>query len=133
MVARLPDAAIYRRIAAELRARIADGRLQPGQRLGSMADLGYEFEVGLGTIARVTAVLRSEGLIVGAPGEVPRVADKPRPQLVTVPYGAEVSFRPATTEEAAEQGLPVGAWMAVVVYRGRTDVYPVDRTIMRIR
>ncbi|WP_213455766.1 GntR family transcriptional regulator [Rhizomonospora bruguierae] len=58
----------YRAIAAELRARIEDGRLAPGAPLPTENALMGEFGVSRGTVREAIAVLRSDGLVVTTHG-----------------------------------------------------------------
>lgn len=57
----------WEQIAEVLRARIASGELPP-RTLVSEVQLEAEFGVARGTVRKVTAVLREEGLIVTTPG-----------------------------------------------------------------
>lgn len=127
--ARIPDAAIYRQIAGILRAQVADGTLSPGQQVGAVAALAHEFGVGVGTIRRVMTLLRFEGLIVGAPGEVPRVRENPQVVTVKVPRGSDLSpSRLPTPEEQAELGIAGGEKVVELRHGVRTTVYVADRT-----
>jgi DNA-binding GntR family transcriptional regulator len=53
----------YARIADELRAAIAGGRVRPGSRLPSERALAEEFDVSRATIVSAFHVLRGDGLI----------------------------------------------------------------------
>lgn len=57
----------WEQIAEVLRERIADGTLPP-RALVSEVQLESEFGVARGTVRKVTAALREEGLIVTTPG-----------------------------------------------------------------
>lgn len=57
----------YARIAADLRRRIADGGLAPGQRVPSTRQLARDWGVALATAAKALDVLRSEGLVKSRP------------------------------------------------------------------
>ncbi|GAB7190269.1 TetR/AcrR family transcriptional regulator C-terminal domain-containing protein [Kineococcus sp. NUM-3379] len=56
------------RIAAELRADIAAGRLAPGGRLPSTREITRRWGVAMATATRVLALLRAEGLARPVPG-----------------------------------------------------------------
>jgi AcrR family transcriptional regulator len=56
------------RIAAELRARIRDGRLRPGDRVPSTRALVQRHGIAMATASRVLATLQAEGLVRGVPG-----------------------------------------------------------------
>jgi DNA-binding transcriptional regulator YhcF (GntR family) len=75
----------YLRIVAELRRRIADGELAPGDRVPSTRRLTREFGVALATATKALATLRREGVVLARPrvGHVvaprePRPARRPR-------------------------------------------------------
>jgi GntR family transcriptional regulator len=54
-------------LASLIRAQIASGELQPGQRLPSIADLAYEYELASTTVQKTVQALKDEGLIVTSP------------------------------------------------------------------
>ena len=58
----------YARIAQELRRRITDGELAPGEKLASEAALCTEFAVTRNTVRRALAELEQEGLVDAVPG-----------------------------------------------------------------
>ncbi|GAA4203015.1 GntR family transcriptional regulator [Actinocatenispora rupis] len=53
----------YRRIVAELRGRILDGELRPGDRLPSVRQIARHWGVAVATATRVLATLRDDGLV----------------------------------------------------------------------
>ncbi|QQQ73919.1 TetR/AcrR family transcriptional regulator C-terminal domain-containing protein [Saccharothrix sp. 6-C] len=53
----------YRRIVAELRARILTGDLRPGDRMLSTRQIAQRWGVAVATATRVVATLRDEGLV----------------------------------------------------------------------
>ncbi|MEO3888342.1 GntR family transcriptional regulator [Nonomuraea sp. B5E05] len=53
----------YRRIVAELRARIQAGDLRPGDRVPSIRQIAQRWGVAVATATRVMATLRDEGLV----------------------------------------------------------------------
>ncbi|MFE0046713.1 TetR/AcrR family transcriptional regulator C-terminal domain-containing protein [Streptomyces albireticuli] len=57
----------YLRIAAELRRRIADGELAPGDRVPSTRRIAQEWNVALATATKVLTALRQEGLVEARP------------------------------------------------------------------
>ncbi|MFE5871173.1 GntR family transcriptional regulator [Streptomyces roseifaciens] len=63
-----PASAPYRRIAAELRARIASGEIGPGEKVPSVRRIAQEWGVATATAAKVLAVLREEGVVRAVPG-----------------------------------------------------------------
>ncbi len=58
----------YRRIAGEIRRRIAVGELRPGDPVPSARQLTREHGVAIATATKVLAVLRDEGLVLTRPG-----------------------------------------------------------------
>ncbi|MBZ6473638.1 GntR family transcriptional regulator [Streptomyces griseocarneus] len=58
----------YRRIAAELRERIASGEVRAGEKVPSTRRIAQEWGVATATAAKVLAVLRQEGLVRAVPG-----------------------------------------------------------------
>jgi DNA-binding transcriptional regulator YhcF (GntR family) len=58
----------YQRIADEIRARIATGALQPGQRVPSARAITREWGVALATATKVLAALQQEGAVTVVPG-----------------------------------------------------------------
>src|SRR5215469_9530919 len=75
----------YRRIAGEIRARIADGELRPGDPVPSARGITREWGVALATATRVLATLNAEGVTRSLPGRGTVVAD---PAVPTQPTGA---------------------------------------------
>lgn len=67
----------YTRIADDLRRRIIDGRLAPGSRFPTLAEIQEEFGVAEGTAHQATSVLLNEGLIETKPGAQTRVRERP--------------------------------------------------------
>jgi DNA-binding transcriptional regulator YhcF (GntR family) len=66
----------YLRIVAELRRRIADGELAPGDRVPSTRQITREWGVALATAAKALATLRREGLVLAEP-RVGHVVSRP--------------------------------------------------------
>ncbi len=130
MISRDPEAAIYRRIAADLRGKIRDGTFRPGQQLGSFPRLAHEYDVGLGTIRRVISVLRNEGLIIVAHGQVTRVRDAVEREVVKLPRGSRIWSRPATPDERQRMDIDDGGWVTVIEYGRSERVYAADRVAL---
>ena len=57
----------YRRIVAEIRRRIADGELAPGDRVPSTRQIAREWGVALATATKALTTLRHEGLVLALP------------------------------------------------------------------
>ena len=64
----------YRRIADEIRARIADGELRPGDQIPSARGITREWGVALATATKVLATLNAEGVTRSLPGRGTMVA-----------------------------------------------------------
>ena len=60
--------AVWRRIADWIRTEIAEGRLEPDERLPSEADLAGRFDVNRHTVRRALASLAEEGIVRSAQG-----------------------------------------------------------------
>jgi DNA-binding transcriptional regulator YhcF (GntR family) len=87
-VSNTPGDPPYRRIAAEIRARVLAGDLRPGERIPSVRQIARQWGVAVATATRVVAALRDEGLVeakVGAgtvvSGRVPSRSRVPRRSL----------------------------------------------------
>jgi GntR family transcriptional regulator len=73
----------YRRIAAEIRARIDRGELRPGDRVPSVREIVDTEGVSIATATRVAAVLRADGYAESIPG-IGTIVTTPR-KLTTGP------------------------------------------------
>ncbi|MFF3491476.1 winged helix-turn-helix domain-containing protein [Streptomyces sp. NPDC002795] len=81
----------YREVADALRDRITSGRLSPGQRMPTQAQLAGEFGVERSAVRQALRILQSENLLVNASkGSPATVAQHPRPAL----HGPEVPPQP---------------------------------------
>lgn len=65
----------YRRIANEIRARIASGELRPGDQVPSARGITRQWGVALATATKVLATLNAEGVTRSLPGRGTVVAD----------------------------------------------------------
>ena len=66
----------YRRIADDLRARIAAGEYPRGERLPTYRQFAEEYRAGVTTVQKAVALLMAEGLIVGVQGAGLYVAEE---------------------------------------------------------
>lgn len=66
----------YRKIAADLRARIASGEYPPGERLPTYAELADLYSSSVSTVQRAVMLLQIEGVIVGVQGAGLYVAEE---------------------------------------------------------
>jgi DNA-binding GntR family transcriptional regulator len=67
----------YRQLAAQLRERIRDGRIGPGDALPSITRLTGETGLAVQTVRRGIAVLVEEGWAYTVPGRGTYAADRP--------------------------------------------------------
>lgn len=134
MVARVPDIAVYKQIAGQLREQILSGDLAAGDRVGSELELAHRYEVGIGTIRRVMSVLRGDGLLAGEPGQVARVAELPEERVVEVraSINPKIRSRRATAAERDRLGMRDGVWVVEVTYGGFSDLYEAEGTTVQI-
>ena len=101
----------YEIIADDLRARIIDGRLPPGARFPTLAEIQEDYAVAEGTAFRAAKLLFDEGLTDTRPGAATRVRGRPEViRLVRAWYLDPPSGSPWHAEMAA-QGR-VGAFEA---------------------
>ncbi|MEU6424573.1 GntR family transcriptional regulator [Microbispora sp. NPDC046973] len=77
----------YARIAADIRRRIAEGELAPGDRVPSTRQVAAQWGVALATATRALAELRREGLVRAEP-RVGTVVAEPPPALPPAPGAA---------------------------------------------
>jgi DNA-binding transcriptional regulator YhcF (GntR family) len=73
------DVPPYRRIAAEIAARIAAGDLAPGDRIASTRQLTTQYGIAMATATKVIATLREQGLVQARPGVGTVVTTQSRP------------------------------------------------------
>ncbi|ULR51041.1 GntR family transcriptional regulator [Streptomyces deccanensis] len=106
----MPDRDVppYRRIADDLRAAIAKGKLTPGEKLKSENELKDQYGTTRVTVRKALALLKADGLLVSEQGRGVFVRRRPSVSMRTT--GANFRARRATgvsnfTAEAAAQGL----------------------------
>ena len=78
-MARNTDSYLYEQIAETLRRRIAQGDLQPGERLPTVREMAQQWDCTPGTVSRAYAILAEEGLVTGHRGSGTRVTESPLP------------------------------------------------------
>ncbi|MFG1923049.1 GntR family transcriptional regulator [Cryptosporangium sp. NPDC048952] len=135
------EPALHRRIADDLRRRIATGELAVGDALPSESQLCDEWDASRGPVRQALAALRAEGLIGGGRGRPPvvRAERLAQPfedflsfsrwarQLGRVPgqHTLEVARRPVTREAADVLGLDEGEHVVQVLRQRLLDGAPV--------
>ncbi|TYB69938.1 GntR family transcriptional regulator [Nonomuraea sp. PA05] len=80
----------HARITADIKQRVADGRLRPGERVPSTRQLARDWNVALATAAKALTLLAREGVVVAEPRVGTVVAERP---------GTPAKPRPGTTAE----------------------------------
>ncbi|GAA4005847.1 GntR family transcriptional regulator [Streptomyces marokkonensis] len=100
-------------MADELRARIRTGRLQPGQRMPTQAQLAEEFEVERGAVRQALRILQSERLLTNVSKGSPATV---APDLLTAltgpgapPMPTTVSLAPRIAEAFAAPHVEIDA------------------------
>ncbi|MFF1547183.1 GntR family transcriptional regulator [Streptomyces sp. NPDC058291] len=112
----MPEAR-HRRIAADIRRRIAAGQWRPGQALPSRAELASELGVHPQTVRLAYVLLRRTGVLEGEERKAVYVAHPPAMRTLTDPdaewpHSSETTDtrpRTATVELAERLGVHVGA------------------------
>lgn len=83
LTGKTPGGPPYLRIVAEIRRRIADGELAPGDRIPSTRRIAEEWGVALATATKALTTLRLEGLVEARPRIGTVVAGAARPPAAT--------------------------------------------------
>lgn len=118
----------YRQVADAIRREIVDGRLRPGSRLASAADLAAEYGVGVDTVRDAVALLRAEGLLDTTPGRRTIVRQMLTRTRVPLPRHAVIRLRMPSPAEQRDYGIPTGVPVAdVTTPDGETRLYIGDR------
>ncbi|MFJ9180944.1 winged helix-turn-helix domain-containing protein [Streptomyces sp. NPDC102360] len=103
----------YREVADALRDRITSGRLSPGQRMPTQAQLAGEFGVERSAVRQALRILQSENLLVNASkGSPPTVAQHPRPALLgpeAQPQSTMVTLAPRIAEAFQKSDVEIDA------------------------
>lgn len=120
------------RIAAELRAAIADGRFPPGAKLPTVRDLMERYGVSRNTAAKAIAQLRDEGHVATRYGSGTYVQEA-RSHIISITATPEtrISNRRATHTERRELELADDGWVTVVERGGEVRLYPADQVEVR--
>jgi GntR family transcriptional regulator len=103
---------LYREVAADLRARIRSGALQPGAQLGSLRAMAEQYSIAVNTLRDALRVLRDEGLVETLPGKGSFVTG--------VPAGPEDAWRESVEKRIDALEAEVAELRAVTgLERGR--------------
>jgi DNA-binding transcriptional regulator YhcF (GntR family) len=127
---------LYRVVADDIRAAIANGTLQPGQLLPPERALAERYNVSLVAARQGLAVLRGEGLIVTLRGKGSRVRVPPGEVVLECGPHAKIRTRMPTPDErealGAEEGrvIPEGVPVFEVDRDGEIVLLPGDRYVV---
>jgi GntR family transcriptional regulator len=111
----------FREIATELRTAIESGEYQHGARIPTEHALASQYGVSRETVRRALALLKSEGLLAGAPGRGTYVPPPPV-RLTIARYGV--------VTDVGREMRDLGPWETACREQGidgRTEVVNVDR------
>jgi molybdate-binding protein/DNA-binding transcriptional regulator YhcF (GntR family) len=87
------DAYLYEQIAETVRLRIAQGELQPGERLPAVREMARQWGCTPGTVSRAYAILAEEGLVTGHRGSGTSVTESPLPPQQSLHHWATLINR----------------------------------------
>ncbi|SDM60502.1 GntR family transcriptional regulator [Allokutzneria albata] len=123
----MTDSPPYARIVAELRRRIAEGELAPGDRVPSTRQIAIRWGVALATATKALTALKQEGLIIAEPrvGSVVAAApSKPRPPAETGDELTRERVVRAAIEIADAEGLAAVSMRGVAARLGVSAMTP---------
>jgi GntR family transcriptional regulator len=83
---------MYRFIADDLRAKIEDGRLEPGAKLSTEGDLSDEYSASRNTVREAIRRLTDEGLLESRPGQGTFVAQQIDPFVTVLSADPQTGF-----------------------------------------
>lgn len=107
--------AVYRRIADDLRAKIRDGRLLPGQQLPSIAVLMREYDVSQTVVKAALAELKTSGDVFGHQGKGTFVrTERPARRIRRIPRPGGTASGSTFTAEMGRLGLTPSTKLAEV-------------------
>lgn len=123
---------VYRRIAADLRARIAHGDLRGRRQLPSEKDLQSQYSAARDTVRAAVRLLSGLGLVFTLKGKGTFI--RLREQIVLdLEPGMRILSRPASVIEREEMELDAAAWVTVVERAaGEPEVWPAARVEFRV-
>jgi GntR family transcriptional regulator len=111
----------FREIAAELRSAIENGEYPQGSRIPTEQALASQYDVSRETVRRALALLKSDGLLAGAPGRGTYVP--PPPVRLTI-------ARYSAVTDLSREMRSLGPWETACSEQGidgRTELVSVDR------
>lgn len=114
---------LYEQIAESLRLQIAQGNLEPGQRLPTVRDMARQWDCTTSTVSRAYTILADEGLVTGHRGSGTRVTDNPLPlENAALHWATLVNRAERFLLEAVGQGYtPTQVWSALSIAMARWE------------
>jgi DNA-binding GntR family transcriptional regulator len=112
-------------IAQHFRAQITDGTLVAGDRLPTIRDISFTWNVARQTATRAIEVLRNEGLVTTG-GRAGTVVAETR-DVETIAVATNLMVRPgvdvrqASEGVALELGVAPGSWIVLLQFRAPAD------------
>ncbi|MEO3799338.1 GntR family transcriptional regulator [Nonomuraea sp. B1E8] len=95
----------YARIVADIKRRVADGELRPGERVPSTRQLARDWGVALATASKALALLAREGVVIAEP-RVGTVVAEPRGRARAESRGERPSGPSGRSRRAERPALP---------------------------
>ncbi|WP_433263440.1 TetR/AcrR family transcriptional regulator C-terminal domain-containing protein [Actinosynnema sp. CS-041913] len=108
----------YRRIVAEMRARILTGDLRPGDRMPSTRQIAQRWGVALATATRVMATLRDDGLVEAKVGSGTVVSARAGHRQPANPTAAPGSRPAGVVKQALSRGHVLRTAIAIADAEG---------------
>ncbi|WP_197289546.1 GntR family transcriptional regulator [Saccharothrix sp. NRRL B-16348] len=97
----------YRRIVAELRARILTGDLKPGDRMLSTRQIAQRWGVAVATATRVVSTLRDDGLVETKVGSGTVISAREQPADQAAPRRKGMPRRESTREHVVRTAISI--------------------------
>lgn len=120
----------YLAIVADIRDRIASGRLRPGDKVPSTRQLTRAWGVAIATATRALSTLQSEGLVKSVVGVGTVVADRPQ---TTEPRGnARAAEQELTTERIVRTAVSIADAEGIAALSMRRLATELDAAVMSL-
>ncbi|GAA2087166.1 GntR family transcriptional regulator [Actinomadura alba] len=119
----------YLQIAAEIRGKIRDGELRPGERVPSIRQIAQRWGVAVATATRVVTTLQEEGLVEAKVGSGTVVSARPGRRRPAGPATGQVARRPKRQDDAAKCTLNRESMLRTAI--AIADVEGLDAVSMR--
>ena len=119
----------HQEIAADIRSRIEQGRLRPGERVPSTRAIAREWGVAIATATRALATLQSQGLVRSVVGVGTIVTDRP---LTSVPPRAREADRALSRERIVRAAVAIADAEGMVSVTMRRLATELDVAVMSL-